>query len=50
MPSTQQQSPVITFLSDYGLIDDFVGICHGVIAQRLPAGPDHRPHPRDRPP
>ncbi len=24
--------PVITLLSDYGLDDDFVGICHGVIA------------------
>jgi S-adenosylmethionine hydrolase len=24
--------PVITFLSDYGLADEFVGICHGVIA------------------
>ena len=36
MPSTQQQSPVITFLSDYGLADDFVGICHGVIAARCP--------------
>jgi S-adenosylmethionine hydrolase len=36
MPSTQQQSPVITFLSDYGLADDFVGICHGVIASRCP--------------
>src|SRR5436309_1170991 len=24
--------PIITFLSDYGLEDDFVGICHGVIA------------------
>jgi S-adenosyl-L-methionine hydrolase (adenosine-forming) len=36
MPSTQQQSPLITFLSDYGLADDFVGICHGVIASRCP--------------
>jgi S-adenosyl-L-methionine hydrolase (adenosine-forming) len=36
MPSTQQQSPVITFLSDYGLIDDFVGICHGVILNACP--------------
>jgi S-adenosylmethionine hydrolase len=24
--------PVITFLSDYGLTDDFVGVCHAVIA------------------
>ena len=29
--------PVITFLSDYGLEDDFVGICHGVIAGICPA-------------
>lgn len=28
--------PVITFLSDYGVQDDFVGICHGVIAQICP--------------
>jgi S-adenosylmethionine hydrolase len=24
-------APVISFLSDYGLVDDFVGICHGVM-------------------
>src|ERR1700744_3994652 len=36
MPSTQNPSPVITFLSDYGLADDFVGICHGVIARVCP--------------
>lgn len=28
--------PVITFLSDYGLQDDFVGVCHGVIAMICP--------------
>ena len=28
--------PVITFLSDYGLQDDFVGVCHGVIALLCP--------------
>jgi hypothetical protein len=27
---------VITFLSDYGLADDFVGVCHGVIARGCP--------------
>jgi len=27
---------VITFLSDYGLHDDFVGICHGVMAKLCP--------------
>jgi len=29
--------PIITFLSDYGLADDFVGICHGVIARICPS-------------
>lgn len=29
-------APVITFLSDYGLADEFVGVCHGVIARRCP--------------
>lgn len=29
-------SPVITFLSDYGYRDEFVGVCHGVIASRCP--------------
>ena len=28
--------PVITFLSDYGLDDDCVGVCHGVIARLAP--------------
>jgi S-adenosylmethionine hydrolase len=28
--------PAITFLTDYGLIDEFVGICHGVIAAICP--------------
>ena len=27
---------VVTFLSDYGLADDFVGVCHGVIARIAP--------------
>ena len=27
----------MTFLSDYGLEDDFVGVCHGVIARIAPA-------------
>lgn len=27
----------ITFLSDYGLADEFVGVCHAVIARRCPA-------------
>jgi S-adenosylmethionine hydrolase len=26
----------ITFLSDYGLEDHFVGVCHGVIARIAP--------------
>src|SRR5437764_3476274 len=29
-------APVITFLSDYGLHDDFVGVCHGVMARLCP--------------
>ncbi len=29
-------APVITLLTDYGLDDDFVGICHGVLAQICP--------------
>ena len=28
---------MITFLTDFGLEDDFVGICHGVIARICPA-------------
>jgi S-adenosylmethionine hydrolase len=30
------ERPVISFLSDYGLMDGFAGICHGVIAQICP--------------
>jgi len=30
------QRPIITFLSDYGLADDFVGVCHAVIAGICP--------------
>jgi S-adenosyl-L-methionine hydrolase (adenosine-forming) len=29
-------APVLTFLSDYGLDDDFVGVCHGVVARVAP--------------
>jgi hypothetical protein len=29
-------APVISFLSDYGLDDDFVGVCHAVIASVCP--------------
>ncbi len=28
--------PVVTFLTDYGLTDAFVGVCHAVIAQACP--------------
>jgi len=31
------ENPVITFLSDYGLQDGFVGICHAVMAGLCPA-------------
>ncbi len=29
-------APVVTFLSDYGYCDEFVGVCHGVLASRCP--------------
>ncbi len=28
---------IITFLSDYGQLDEFVGVCHAVIARRCPS-------------
>ena len=37
MTSDRPSPPVITFLSDYGHRDEFVGVCHGVIARRCPA-------------
>jgi len=30
------EQPLITFLSDYGLGNEFVGVCHAVIARRCP--------------
>ena len=33
---TRPSMSVVTFLSDYGLQDDFVGVCHGVIARIAP--------------
>src|ERR1700760_3654697 len=48
---TMAQAPIITFLSDYGLDDDFVGICHGVIAGMCPAARTlDLPHVIPRPP
>ena len=32
----RRSPPCISFLSDYGLQDEFVGVCHGVIARRCP--------------
>jgi len=29
--------PLITFLSDYGTCDEFVGVCHAVMARRCPS-------------
>jgi hypothetical protein len=29
-------APVVTFVSDYGLVDEFVGVCHAVIAWICP--------------
>lgn len=37
MSDPSQHPPVITFLSDYGHHDEFVGVCHGVIARRCPS-------------
>lgn len=36
MTSPAGGSDVVTFLSDFGLRDIFVGVCHGVIAARAP--------------
>jgi S-adenosylmethionine hydrolase len=36
MNARRATQPIITFLSDYGLQDEFVGVCHGVIARRCP--------------
>jgi S-adenosylmethionine hydrolase len=35
-PGPDTGPPAITFLSDYGLSDDFVGVCHGVMASLCP--------------
>jgi S-adenosylmethionine hydrolase len=32
----EKPAPVVTFLSDYGLADVFVGVCHAVLAQACP--------------
>ena len=42
-------APVVTFLSDYGHEDEFVGVCHGVIAANVPRGARHRRHARRSP-
>lgn len=34
--SEPSATPVVTFLSDYGLRDEYVGVCHGVIAGICP--------------
>jgi S-adenosylmethionine hydrolase len=36
MSARGEAAPLITFLSDYGRSDEFVGVCHGVIARRCP--------------
>ena len=36
MSARGEGPPIITFLSDYGHSDEFVGVCHGVIARRCP--------------
>ena len=36
MSTAQPKPPFVTFLSDFGLTDDFVGTCHGVINMICP--------------
>jgi S-adenosyl-L-methionine hydrolase (adenosine-forming) len=36
MVEKERQRGLITFLSDYGMRDEFVGVCHAVIARRAP--------------
>jgi S-adenosylmethionine hydrolase len=36
MTASNPPASLITFLSDYGHNDEFVGVCHGVIARRAP--------------
>ena len=46
-PSTPVSDPAfVSFLSDYGLADEFVGVCKAVVLRAAPDGPDHRRHPR----
>jgi S-adenosylmethionine hydrolase len=33
----EKPAPVVTFLSDYGTVDVFAGVCHAVLAQACPA-------------
>ncbi len=35
--ASDRAAPIVTFLSDYGYDDEFVGVCHCVIARRCPA-------------
>jgi S-adenosylmethionine hydrolase len=35
-PGGAPRTPVVTFLSDYGPFDEFVGVCHGVVARIAP--------------
>ena len=39
----------ITFLTDFGLQDDFAGVCRGVMKRIAPDVADHRHHARHRP-
>ena len=36
MSEPADATPVVTFLSDYGLRDEYVGVCHGVLAKVCP--------------
>jgi hypothetical protein len=35
--ASDRAAPIVTFLSDYGYTDEFVGVCHCVLARRCPA-------------
>ncbi len=41
-----RRAVIVTFLSDYGTKDEFVGVCHAVIARIAPGRPRGRPRPR----
>ena len=49
-PVDRLRYDTVSFLSDYGTDDEFVGVVKSVIRDDRPARDRHRPHPRRRPP